>query len=328
MDDTDTRLIIVGGFAEYFTGCAFPRGGIAIIGVAGAEQTTIDVGATTPGLVATIMVANQVGAGDILIEGFTINGAISLTADPLVVLEADKVTVQSCRFVENISVFEGRNMDVEMVDCDISQNQTTEASLISVLEGRVVLERCRFRNNIGRCVQIDSEYVGAPVPHIQVKNCEFTDNRSEGYGTCLDLYYANIVVSGNLFLRNVAEKDPVAGLRASECFGNVEFNVFAYDSSYGASGAWWDHSNGYFRNNTFVGCHGTHTPSAFLSTGSWIGFENNIVTHSTGRAAIEDRGSIVYGSRAICSGRMPRGITSPVAAFPYGPVRRSHLLWL
>jgi hypothetical protein len=291
--DEDTRIVIIDGLPENITACAFPRGGISLIGVSGAEETII--GSNTPGF--GIMITNQIGEGDILIEGLAFN----TVAPPATVVEADKVAFRSCRFVENTSALVGRNFDLEMTNCDVSQNQLQDdlPGLIFVFESRAFLESCRFRNNIGRCVQIDSEFVGAPVPHIQAKNCEFTENRWKS-AISLDLYYANIVVSGNLFLRNVAEESYCAGLRAVGCFGTVEFNVFAYDSSLApgsfGGGMVWEGSNGHVKNNTFVGCHSPHNGAAFVSfDGSWLGFESNIVTHSSGAEAIQDYGSIVYG---------------------------------
>jgi hypothetical protein len=81
----------------------------------------------------------------------------------------------------------------------------------------------------------------------------------------------------------------------------VEFNVFAYDSvlaaNSSAAGIWWVISNGHVRNNTFVGCHGILPGAAFINgSKSWLGFENNIVSHTTGGAAVQDYGGgIIYG---------------------------------
>jgi hypothetical protein len=293
--DRDTRIINIGGVPTAITACAFPKGRVSMLGESGAEATTLDIGETTQGQASVLMIANQTGVGDIHVEGFTLTGARgSIAAHAVVAIQADKVTLQSCRIANNGSsptegnTVQGRSFSLEMVNCDVSDNIGELVVFVVDSEARFV--QCRFANNLAKCIQAHQELTGHPV---FVEHCEFTNNRATGFGSCLDLLYSsNVQVRSNLFLRNIADTFSGAGVRVAECSAIVEFNVFAYDSSIGGGTAGairYDGSYGVVRNNTFVGCHGTGPGSTFLARdGSSVAFEKNVVTYSSGGAAVHD----------------------------------------
>jgi hypothetical protein len=248
------------------------------------------------------MVANQIGAGDIEVVGFTLTGARSSTSNHAVsVVHADKFALRSCRIVQNGSTaqppsgtavaLEAGDCELEMDDCDISDN--VGDSMVRVSEAFARIDECRFTHNIGKCVSVDQKDTGSA---ISIEGCEFTGNRDSGGGVGLDIIYSSQVeIRENLFLRNVAEGFPGGGVRIAASSGVIEFNVFLYDSCLapGASGGGisWEGSVGQVRNNTFFGCYGYENGGAFQAFGGHIlEFERNVIAHSAGGAAVQNYG--------------------------------------
>jgi hypothetical protein len=170
-----------------------------------------------------------------------------------------------------------------MVDCELVGN-ISPAGVLSIVDAPLNLSRCRFEGNFGKAIQIDDHNLFFPTV---IADCEFIRNRGRGFGVCLNLMRtAGYVIEGSLFLENVAEIDQVGGaVRVSGGSGQIRFNVFAYDSIYGASsrgaGIRWESTQGSVLNNTFVGCYSALAGAAFSGDQSTVTFRGNVVSHST-----------------------------------------------
>ena len=72
-----TRVVVIYGLPRTVTACAFPRGGVTILGTAGRDATILDASAedTGAGSLVVIELAEQVGQGPVTLDGLTLTGA-------------------------------------------------------------------------------------------------------------------------------------------------------------------------------------------------------------------------------------------------------------
>ncbi len=190
--DRASRLLDFQGELFPVTACAFPKGGVTLVALEGAGQTTLDVGElTTDVYVDVVTVMNQAGEGDVIVEGFTLTGARNPEGSAAAVLNSDKVTFRSCRFVGNgplnpVSsggeVLEGEDASLELIDCEVTEN--AGEIMMFFVDAELRMTRCRFFGNSGQCLKV--EQVSSFVP-VYVEDCEFRECRSLGYGSAIAL---------------------------------------------------------------------------------------------------------------------------------------------
>lgn len=295
----EDRWVEIGGFLFLISGSAFPRHGMTIRGE-GASLTAIDASGGGDGQQDIVVFTEPEGATPMVLEGMTMRGAVDPSGDAAAVasIRSPGVVVRSCRFVDNISggsagvgaAVAARECSVEVVDCEI-MDCTSGGGAVWLIRGSLEVRNCRFERVLGKCIQADFDGDPAPGP-VRVEDCVFVDNRGAGYGVCLDLYYApDVNVARNLFLRNTAEQFYGSAMRTVDCTFTAEFNTFAYDSTIVSGtqggGIVSELSNATVRNNTFVGCHSRLAGAAFVPAwGGTVRFEDNVVAHSTGAAAV------------------------------------------
>jgi hypothetical protein len=296
----DTRSIIIGGFPRTMTGCAFPGGGVTIIG-AGMDVTILDpsVEDNGLGLLRTVTVGASPGDGGVVIEGLTFRSARRLTdGGALAAIAVDEVTVRSCRFTDNgaedledsglEAVLASREGNVTFEDCLIDRNRSRNGSLY-VLESDLTLLNCRFEDNEGKSLQYDAN--DKPGYALYVEGCEFVRGRGIRQATNNVQQCQEFIIRECLFAENVNDEGAGAALRVADSTGLVEFCVFDRDSvlASNASGAGlrWEAASGVVRNCTFVACHAILGGAAFGGAfGGTVIFQNNLVTHSSGGGAL------------------------------------------
>ncbi len=297
-----TRVIYSLGDPFVVTACAFPRGGVTIRG-AGKDQTTLDLGGTGLGLLEVINFIEKEGQGPLVIEDLALTGA--QVGRAVVAARSDGVVVRRCRLTANDSnappdLTDGAAVDavdcpLTLVDSEILDNGATYG-IVRVFMSHIRIERCLFEGNRGTCVRVDQangtfqeEFIGN----------QFVRNSGEGYGVGMALTeLAGYTVRENLFLENVAEIDPGAAILVQGGIGEISFNSFVRDSCYASNnrgaGIAWLGTRGTVANNTFVGCHSQLGGAAFAAGfGGWVVFRSNLVTHSTGGAAVSNSNTVI-----------------------------------
>ena len=294
--DKETRFVLEDGFPTEITACAFPRHGMTILGREGAENTILDARGEGSGFLRVITFYDP-GPGKLVLEGLTITGmAGSVVGHGIRTQENDGILVRSCRFVGALDGVEEYPIQIyagesEIISTEFSNNEY-EGGIVSSIDASLLIQGCRFENNLGKCVQAESEFYFPGV--VTIVECDFIRNRGRGYGVALDLgLIRNVEVRKNLFLENIAEEFSGAAVRIYSSNANVEFNVFAYDSCLGlgsgGAGLRWESTLGAAVSNTFVGCHGYADRAAVtIFGGSGITFERNVVALTTGSAAVSN----------------------------------------
>jgi hypothetical protein len=289
--DKDTRTVT----GNTVSACAFPKGGVTIIGTAGADATVIDAQETGTGFINSISYAGYPGS-QLTLEGLTITGAgmggsgIYAESSGLLVIRRCKVNgMENLAGAHAILVFKlTSNQDLLMEDSEVSFNAGSTTPGIMSTSGSLTLRGSRFEGNQGRAVFL-SGFGNQEV--ITIQDCEFVDNRS-GHPAVLLADPFEILVERNLFLRNTNTTGTTAGaLQVSTCFGPIRNNVFAFDSTfagYGAGILTFNYS-GTISENTFYGCYAPSEASAiaFDAGVAPIDFRNNIVAACTGSGIVK-----------------------------------------
>lgn len=284
--DTDTREVVFGGGTVTVTSCGFLKGGISVIGEAGASATVVDPDAV--GYPVVTFLLSYEAEGETVLEGLTVTGS-GTNQQPVFATYAPRLVIRACRFVGNeigneAWVIRIDNTDLVMEDTEVSFNAAEVC--LAIVESSIELYRCRFEGNQGGAI-----YGGGGETGI-VMDCEFIDNRNDcTAGAAIGGFASPVIVERNLFLRNTQTGyDLCTGgaLLVGMSTGRIAFNTFAFDSSAGGGGglAISGCPNIKVVNNTFFGCHGP-TPSAVgVGNPSNVEFANNIVGHSTGGFAM------------------------------------------
>ncbi len=303
--EKEERVIYVQGIPVLVTACAFPRHGMTIVGTGGLEQTVLDGsgGGTTSSRVEQVAFYTP-GPGVLEVVGFTFRDATASVGGAGITSSlSDGVNVRECRFVNNIAepssshgaAVDMRFCDLEMSDCVVDSCEST-GGIVRVMWGGLRMTGCEFTANAGKCVQVDNDGI-IPFHVVVVEDSRFLRNRGSGLGVALDLVaIQQFEVTGSTFIQNVATSLGGAGVRAAVSTGSVSGNVFAFDSTLagGTSGGGirWEGSSGTVEANTFVGCHGVLDGSAMLVfvSSSSLRFTRNVVTYSTGGAAVRNLG--------------------------------------
>jgi hypothetical protein len=292
----DTRVVLIGGIPKTFTCCAFLKGGITLIGEAGAAATTIDAEAAGSGYVVTFLFANFIGE-EVALHGLTITGAGNLGC-AVGGDNSGRLTIRCCRVVDNTVLGEGTaillgNCDLLLEDSEVSFNiSTTWAGVKGFLSDMEVV-RCRFEGNEGTALRnSDAETV--------IEDCEFLENRDITTGGVVLRSQDSFRVERCLFLRNVTTDGPGGGMSVTDSNGRVAFNTFAYDSTYGGwegGGLATVRFTGEILGNTFVGCHNDapyHGSAVSIHSNTSVTFRNNIIAESTGGYSIRLLGDLQF----------------------------------
>ncbi len=303
--DKEERVVYSQGIPFLVTACAFPRHGMTIVSTGGATHTILDGsgGGTTSSRVELVTFVEP-GPGVLEVVGFTLRDATaSIGGAGIVSTLSDGVVVRECRFTNNISepssghgaAMDMRRCDLEMSDCIVDSCEAF-GGVVAVMEGGLRMSGCEFVANVGKCVQVDNDGV-VGFFEVIVEGSRFLKNRGVGFGIAVDLFaIPQFAVTGNTFSENVATSSGGGGLRVAVSSGVVSGNVFAFDSTLTsgttAGGVRWEGSSGTVEANTFVGCHGVLDGSAISvsQSSSSLRFTRNVVTYSTGGAAVRNLG--------------------------------------
>jgi hypothetical protein len=309
--DRATRLVPLGGSIFSITSCGFLKAGVTLIGESGAAATVVDGGVTGPGLVMTFILANQ-PAGEVVLQGLTITGAEYNAVDAHA---CDKLTIRSCRIVNNTLVPSGSAIDaalckeLRVFDSEISFNvrDLGQVSGIHAPENDLVeVRRCRFEGNYGRALGAGDT---TPPTTVIVTDCEFVGNRAlDGAAVQVGGGPGSATVERNLFLRNAAENGSQAygGALSVDALGaTIRFNTFAFDSSSGVGGGVFIGSGPVtLSDNTFYGCH--VSPGYFgcaVTVGSaTVSVQRNVFSFSTGGSALMNANATLSGGCNVIYG--------------------------
>jgi hypothetical protein len=289
---TDTATRNVAG--KTVTACAFPKGGVTIVGVAGALATVIDAQLAGSGFTDGVAYSGYPGE-QLTLEGLTVTGGGKGGAG-IFAESSGVLVVRSCKVSGMGSLGGGHaitvqrltaTQDLVLEDSEISFNGGSIAPGILSVGGSLTLTGSRFEGNQGRVIDL------AGVSNQQdviIQDCEFVDNRS-GQPTVYLLDPFTILVERNLFLRNTnTTGTTAAALQVSTCFGPIRNNVFAFDStlSGSAAGILTYNYSGTISENTFYGCHASSGASAiwFDAGAIPIEFHKNIIAACTGSGIV------------------------------------------
>jgi hypothetical protein len=294
--DRDTRVVLIGGIPKVFTRCAFLKGGITLIGEAGAAATIIDGGVTGEGYVGAFIFANYAGE-EVVLEDLTITGG-GIGSSAVFADASGRLGLRRCLVVDNTALAEGTAIkldtcDLLLEDSEVSFNVSTTWAGVKGLQSDIEILRCRFQENVGMCVH--NSY-GSTL----ILDSAFIENRHENTAGVGIRFQDWIQVERCLFLRNVTTDDPGGGMFVVESNGRIAFNTFAYDSTYGGwdggglATAWF---TGQIVNNTFVGCHNDapyHGSAVSIHSSTSVTFRNNIIAESTGGYSIRLLGDFEF----------------------------------
>jgi hypothetical protein len=285
--DKDTRTVT----GITVTACAFPKGGVTILGTSGADATVIDAQEVGPGAVDGISYSGYPGS-QLTLEGLTITGGgkggagIYAESSGLLVVRSCKVSgMGNLGNGHAILIFSyTSNQDLLMEDSEVSFNAGSTTTGIQSQSGSLEIYRSRFEGNAGIAVFLTGT---TNQQDVTIQDCEFLDNRS-GHPTVLILDPFTVLIERNAFIRNTNTSGGGAALNVGDCFGPIRHNIFAFDSTLGGSGTaiYTGQYGGAISENTFVGCH-VEPPYgasvARLGSGtSNVDFRNNIITNCTG----------------------------------------------
>lgn len=298
-----TRVVVIFGSPETITACAFPRGGVTILGPAGRDATILDASVedSGAGILTVILFADRLGDGPLVLEGLTVTGARRPTgAQALAGVNSDGLIVRSCRFYGNESdvpqgasagaAIAGTDCSVEIVDSQIDHDLSI-GGVVLVFDSSLTIRGCRFEENRGQAVQLDAESELSAV--VLIEDSDFVRNRGGGFGTAVDLTSTPVyTIRRCRFVENVAEDWSGAAVRLAATYGRIEYCVFERDSCLAATshggGVSLEQSSGYVLFSTFVGCHAARDGAAFSALQGGVRFANNIVAYSTGGAAVDE----------------------------------------
>ncbi|MFN8179836.1 MAG: hypothetical protein U0167_18035 [bacterium] len=302
--DAATRTVPIGnGQYATVTSCAFVKGGTALIGVAGAGQTTIRQEGAGESPVA-VLYANHPGE-DALLEGLTVVGGFDGRGVEGLFSGALKIhgcvltgTTSAANFIHTLRV---DSCDLEVEDSEVRENSTP----ITVDGGfsSVVLRRCRFFGNTGQSANCRG-YANCQDHPWQCRRALVEDCVFEKSGPVTFSDFAELMVHRNMFVRMTRDCD-VTGLGVWACTGAIEFNTFAHDSiltlARSGAGLYADDFDGVVSNNTFYRCHGPFTGGAAAAVWSprHAVFTNNLIVGTTGGPAVAVGG--VLAATASCN---------------------------
>jgi hypothetical protein len=287
---TDTRVVQLGSALRTVTSCGFLKGGLTIIGETGASQTIVDAGGGEPPAdkLYTFLLANESG-GPVVVEGLTITGA-GHRSSAVLATQSESLVLRSCDLVQNepsgpggfVVLMDATDLLVE--DCTLSYNVAT--TCISSGQGSLEIRESRFEGNMARTVR-----GGGSGERAIITDCEFIGNRGECHGTVSLGPMESVVVERNLFLRNVVfgtEGCEGGGLTVGYSHATIAFNTFAFDSSSQVGGGLELSACPVAKviGNTFYGCHAVIGSAVVVAGPSDVDFSNNIVSNSTGGAAL------------------------------------------
>jgi hypothetical protein len=292
--DKATRSGMIYGLPGTYTCCGFLKGGITLIGEAGAAATIIDAEATGVGYVCTFLYANYPGE-EVVLEDLTITGGVARAAGGN---NCGRVVIRSCRIVDNTALGEGTAIklatcDLLLEDSEVSHNVSTYWAGVRGLQSDMEIVRCRFEGNVGMCVH--NSY-GSTL----ILDSAFIDNRHENTAGVGIRSQDWVQVERCLFLRNVTTDGPGGGMSVTDSNGRIAFNTFAYDSTYGGweggglATAWF---TGEIVGNTFVGCHNDapyHGSAVSIHSNTSVTFRNNIIAESTGGYSVRLLGDLDF----------------------------------
>ncbi len=298
-DTVDRVVHIPGGFPALFTSCGYLKGGISIVGTAGAAATVIDGGGGGNGSVNTLMFVSHLGETCTL-HGLTITGG-ELAA--VFAIDAGRLVVRDCKLSGNALAISGSALRVDTCDLVLEDSEVsfnTGAGAVSCLNGDFEMRRCRIEGN--QCAGIaGSSGQSIFIDRKTVEDCVFVDNRAPS-SILSFTSYDELSVLRNLFLRNVTTAPTssaclaVYGSFSGGSGGEIRFNTFAYDSTLHADnvgGLLAGYFHGEITNNTFVGCYALDL--GYEATGSAVSlysqtsmtFRDNVLAHNRGQPAVQ-----------------------------------------
>jgi hypothetical protein len=279
--DRETRAVQVGPNFLNIASCAFLKPGISVIGLGGPEATIVDGGPLTGASVVTFLHA-QAGGEVTRLQGLTITGG----GDGVIVVDATGMEIEDCRLLNNVKYGVGfGNTDLWMSDCLVKGNVISEA-VFAAIEGsdgaNLEMVNCRVEANVRGALR---HHAGGS-QWVILEDCEFIDHPA--YGGVRISQVSNLQVRSTRFARNVIGGVALGGgLSVIQCIGAIEFCVFDHDSStQGGGGLYVKDSDMRVENNTFCACHGGNPSSVHLGTGFTGSFARNVVSGSTGGAAL------------------------------------------
>ncbi|MEZ5064759.1 MAG: right-handed parallel beta-helix repeat-containing protein [bacterium] len=294
--DAETRSVWNGGMYVNVRSVVFLKPGVTVRSRSGAEVTIIDLSLNPGPGFQTPVVYPGLQAGPATIQGFTVLGAGS-GGGAISSLAAQKLIVRECivRDIDTggraITVANGGGL--EIYDTVVENVTLLGGTAIRAINGgSLKMIRTTIRDN-------SAGGLFSEVPTV-IEDCSFIRNRTTQGGAGVVLSKTS-EVRNCLFQENVSFEGVGAGLWVGLSPAVVEGCTFVRDSC-GASGAAaglllsYTSGSSVVRNNTFVGCHSpAFPPSAFGVSNSVAEFSNNIVTGSTGAAALHNTGGTVTG---------------------------------
>jgi hypothetical protein len=190
------------------------------------------------------------------------------------------------------------------VSFNTASNLAYTAGVTAVEFNLVEIRRCRFEGNVGRGLGGG----GFGSRSMIVTDCEFIGNRATAGAGMQVTPQISLLVSNNLFLRNVATAGSGGGLSASESPGTITFNTFAFDSCLGTGvGGGIRLSTGFsgaLSGNTFYGCYCEASAGAAAveidGSATVVSFSENVLTGSEGAPALlVFQGTVTGGCNAF-----------------------------
>jgi hypothetical protein len=263
----------------------FTKPGITVIGVGGADVTTLDAGGEA-GQSAVVVASFQPGSEPARVVGFTITGGGtgvgSDTACPIEVFQCQILdnTRQAIGFADATVRMQGgvisgnaggvggsgtvsglSNTELELVDVTVERN-TDSWGIVMLTAGPVRLSGCTFREQIVAC-RINHS------PDLVIENCLF-------------------------------QRCSLGAIQSNDSSGEIRFNTFAYDTAAAGAGALLYECDILVEHNTFYRCHATESAAVGLTFQDG-GVRNNIFAYCTGPGGAVGRFGGVQNSDTGCN---------------------------
>ncbi|MGQ0723379.1 MAG: right-handed parallel beta-helix repeat-containing protein [Candidatus Eiseniibacteriota bacterium] len=293
--DVDTRVIF--GFPQ--TACAFLVDGVTLISEGGPTVTTIDMQGAT-GFQPQVVYGERLLSGDTVVEGFTLTGA-PVGSPGAFIVDSEKVTLRDCvlRDMDGaqlaVAGILATYADLDIIRCEFRNlSSQTGGAGIHQLEADLLVDGCLFTNCVERAIGTHAQDLLIPEQAV-IRNSTFIGNSasSGGGGGAVSIvnYQSGVTVSDCHFEDNVivavGGAVQIGGAQVGPwTVANCVFWKNRATSAGGGGGALATGFSGTVVGNTFHQNTAFGTGSAAVLQVGVVDFRNNIVTGSSGTAAV------------------------------------------
>ncbi|MEZ5063759.1 MAG: right-handed parallel beta-helix repeat-containing protein [bacterium] len=276
--ESERRTIQIGGNTQPVTSVLFMKPGVAVIGTAGAEHTTLDGSPTA----STTVIHYLPGSETAVVKGFTISATAAPSGTALLPSYASPFHLDSCRIVDSSTGISTVSQTLRVTNSYIARCGYQFADAVVGWDSHVVFEDTIFEGQNDGAQAIYLWSLDAPSRSLRLIRCTFRDIAT----LACQVYDANpLVIEESTFVRCGR-----GALLAGGSTGAIRFNTFAYDTSDGGGGAVLNNCDIEVSNNTFYRCRGTLVAAALSIAFTDGGVHNNIFTGCTG-----PRGTVSFG---------------------------------